>query len=285
MNNTNKELSPRSLAAKNARQSQDHNHDHTSCPANIEFTPEELEILDNNTRALFTQIPFDGPGYECYGYDGDGWHHYGRSSTIQAIQYICEKWAKNHPDAPRIGVGDISMANGGNTPRHASHEEGIDADFSVVTNNGKEEPSNWQAGNYSQKLTQAFVDLVENNPVLAPRVILFNDPQIKGVQWHSGHDDHLHVRFQLGPNVAAAPSYTSEAQSETLHLMSPYIKGETVKKLQNDLATAGIQVDADGIFGKGTEAAVKQFQEQQGLAVDGIAGKATLAKLSEVIAA
>lgn len=42
--------------------------------------------------------------------------------------------------------------------------------------------------------------------------------------------------------------------------------GETVKKLQQ-----GLGLTADGQFGFGTERAVKDFQQKNGLAADGIA--------------
>ncbi|MEL6902177.1 MAG: penicillin-insensitive murein endopeptidase [Cyanobacteria bacterium J06606_4] len=285
MIDTSQSLSPRSLAAERSPHHHEphhhHGHEDSPCNADIPFTEEELAYLAQDSRALFTRMPFSGPGFECYGYGEEGRHHYGRSSVIQAVKHICGQWAKLHPDAPRIGVGDISLPDGGDTPTHATHEEGVDVDFSVVTNNGKEEPSNWQAGNYSQALTRDFVNLIFDNPVLAPRVVLFNDPEIAGVQYHAGHDDHLHVRFQVGPNVKA-PEYTPDEGS--LKLVTPYMKGDRVKALQEDLIASGIDLEADGVFGKTTEKAVKAFQRRYRLEIDGTAGDATLAKLKAVIA-
>ena len=51
-------------------------------------------------------------------------------------------------------------------------------------------------------------------------------------------------------------------------------KGEAVKRLQSAL-----DLDADGIFGGGTEKAVKAFQKSHDLDVDGLAGPETLAKM------
>ena len=51
-------------------------------------------------------------------------------------------------------------------------------------------------------------------------------------------------------------------------------KGEEVKELQKALGIA-----ADGIFGAGTEAVVKNFQQENGLDYDGIVGKKTWEKL------
>ena len=58
--------------------------------------------------------------------------------------------------------------------------------------------------------------------------------------------------------------------------------GSEVEKLQNALIDAGYDVGstgADGVFGNNTAAAVKQYQKDNGLTVDGIAGKNTLGAL------
>jgi hypothetical protein len=57
-------------------------------------------------------------------------------------------------------------------------------------------------------------------------------------------------------------------------------KGSEVTKLQQALNAQGYDCGtADGIFGAKTEAAVRAFQQANGLTVDGIAGKATQAAL------
>lgn len=52
-----------------------------------------------------------------------------------------------------------------------------------------------------------------------------------------------------------------------------------VVALQRALGAHGYNVDADGVFGPGVEAAVKQFQAAQGLQVDGAAGPWTWDRL------
>ena len=59
-------------------------------------------------------------------------------------------------------------------------------------------------------------------------------------------------------------------------------KGSDVKKLQQALVDAGYNVGSsgvDGIYGANTAAAVKKYQKDKGLSVDGIAGKQTLGSL------
>ena len=56
-------------------------------------------------------------------------------------------------------------------------------------------------------------------------------------------------------------------------------RGQDVSKLQQALKDRGYQVTVDGIYGTQTKEAVKQFQRDNGLVVDGIAGAKTLAAL------
>lgn len=62
---------------------------------------------------------------------------------------------------------------------------------------------------------------------------------------------------------------------------SPELRGD-VKRLQLALKKAGHSVDADGLFGKGTQDAVKAFQRDHGLSADGIVGANTWAALPSV---
>ena len=62
-------------------------------------------------------------------------------------------------------------------------------------------------------------------------------------------------------------------------------KGESVQALQARLQELGLYNKAlDGIYGRGTAAAVKAFQKSCGLKADGVAGPKTLAKLNELAA-
>ena len=52
-------------------------------------------------------------------------------------------------------------------------------------------------------------------------------------------------------------------------------KGDEVRALQTQLAGWGCKIDVDGSFGPVTEAAVKRYQQDNGLTVDGKAGPQT----------
>ena len=57
-------------------------------------------------------------------------------------------------------------------------------------------------------------------------------------------------------------------------------RGSKVSEIQKQLATAGFQNDANGVFDVKTQEAVRLFQESKGLRVDGIVGEQTLTALS-----
>lgn len=60
-------------------------------------------------------------------------------------------------------------------------------------------------------------------------------------------------------------------------------KGDKVKELQTLLNKEGYKLDVDGIFGSGTEVAVRDFQSKNKLTVDGLAGESTFEKLNEAL--
>jgi GH24 family phage-related lysozyme (muramidase) len=67
-----------------------------------------------------------------------------------------------------------------------------------------------------------------------------------------------------------------------LRLTTPNQSGPAVKALQRRLAALGFDPNGiDGVFGAGTDAAVRAFQAARGLKVDGIVGPATQAALNQ----
>jgi Putative peptidoglycan binding domain len=75
--------------------------------------------------------------------------------------------------------------------------------------------------------------------------------------------------------------YTTDGNSGTggTVLLRKGARGETVRKVQLRLLDFGYSIGAsgaDGIYGNGTENAVRQFQAKNGLPVDGIVGSRTL---------
>lgn len=68
--------------------------------------------------------------------------------------------------------------------------------------------------------------------------------------------------------------------AKTYSLVSYGSKGDDVKDLQKLLNSKGYSLSEDGIFGKKTQAAVKDYQSKNNLQVDGIAGEKTWGSLT-----
>lgn len=67
----------------------------------------------------------------------------------------------------------------------------------------------------------------------------------------------------------------------TLRLTDPYMRGDDVRHAQERLIVHGYNITADGIFGRKTYNAVREFQAAKKLSIDGIIGKNTLAALDK----
>ena len=94
-----------------------------------------------------------------------------------------------------------------------------------------------------------------------------------------------YIRGYIVPKYAAEPvkaTKKEEVCTVELKVLRKGAKGNTVKAMQilligYDCYCGGY--GADGSFGSGTESAVRDFQRKKGLAVDGVCGPATWAKL------
>jgi peptidoglycan hydrolase-like protein with peptidoglycan-binding domain len=81
----------------------------------------------------------------------------------------------------------------------------------------------------------------------------------------------------LTPTSAATPTPTKPSFERTLRLSSPRMTGDDVKNLQQRLVDLGFTEVGmvDGSFGPKTDEAVRHFQQNNDLAVDGVVGPLT----------
>ncbi len=76
-------------------------------------------------------------------------------------------------------------------------------------------------------------------------------------------------------------------RSKSVPIAQPTVKngtrGANVKLLQQNLNACGYKLEEDGIFGKLSTQALKEWQAQNGLVADGIYGKKSEAKMKEIL--
>jgi murein endopeptidase len=150
------------------------------------------------------ELPLRGEGFYTYnpatqrqpGGEGRQW---GTDLLVREIIALGKWWARTHPDAPRLGIGDLSRPEGGffGGPGvgHQSHQNGLDVDIRLVRRDGEEAGAH--AGNYDPELTQHVVDRLVMRG--ADLVLIGPSLDLRGpagvvTRWPN-HDDHLHVRF------------------------------------------------------------------------------------------
>lgn len=130
------------------------------------------------------------------------WRRHGSDRLVRLVLRVLDEFAAAHPDAPRIGIGDLSRPRGGDfgirygRPGHVSHQNGLDADLYYPRRDGKERPPARPA-QIDRPLAQDLVDRF----VRAGAVRVFVGPQTRltgprgVVQVLPHHDNHLHVRL------------------------------------------------------------------------------------------
>lgn len=132
-------------------------------------------------------------GYYAYGRMNNkpdrGGYQYPHPIMMQAILRVALEWQAIDPR--RIGIGNISRANGFDDDDHASHLDGLQVDVRPVRKDGLEIPVTWLDGQYDRDATARLIGLFRT---FAPvRQVLFNDASIPFVKSAKRHDDHFHV--------------------------------------------------------------------------------------------
>jgi hypothetical protein len=130
------------------------------------------------------------------------WRRWGTERLLETLARVLTDYRVLHPDAPRVGIGDLSRPRGGNfgpqfgRPGHASHQNGLDVDVYYPRRDGLERrpyrPSLVDLG-LSQDLVDLFVEAGAQYVFVGPHLPLHGPRRI--VQHLVLHDDHMHVRI------------------------------------------------------------------------------------------
>ncbi len=150
-----------------------------------------------------------------------GWRRFGNARVVRTVLRVVASYATAHPDAPRVGIGDLSRPQGGDFgprfggPGHVSHQNGLDADVYYPRRDRRERAAVRPAQidhALAQDLVHRFVRAGAVRVFVGPRTGLTGPPRVVQILTH--HDDHLHARFAvpavrrtilLGRSVRGAP--------------------------------------------------------------------------------
>jgi murein endopeptidase len=125
------------------------------------------------------------------------WRRYGNDRLVRIVLSVVAGYARAHPDAPRVGIGDFSRPHGGYFgPKHVSHQNGLDVDVYYPRLDGRERPPTRPAQidrPLAQDLVDRFVAAGAVRIFVGPNTRLAGPAQI--VQVLALHDNHMHVRI------------------------------------------------------------------------------------------
>jgi hypothetical protein len=130
------------------------------------------------------------------------YRRYGTARLMRVVLSVLRSFARAHPDAPRVGIGDLSRRRGGDFgPQfgglgHSSHQNGLDVDIYYPRVDGLEVEARHPRlidRELSQDLVDRFVRAGAQFVFVGPRTRLTGPPDVVQVLPH--HDNHLHVRL------------------------------------------------------------------------------------------
>lgn len=188
------------------------------------FYPDLAHFEDLSTSMADGVQLEDGPGYVVKT-PALAW---GTPRTVQALRQGLRAYARAHPDAPDVHVGDLSRRTGGPLPPHVSHQSGRDIDIGYVLAGPSADARRFipaTARNIdaprSLALLRALLDTgevayvfmnYEQQSLLYDHAVqhgmdsdelatIFQYPRgrraMSGIVRHwKGHDDHFHVRMK-----------------------------------------------------------------------------------------
>jgi murein endopeptidase len=128
------------------------------------------------------------------------WRRWGTDELVRLVLRVAREFAEANPDAPRLGIGDLSRPRGGYFgPVHATHQNGLDADVYYPRLDRRERPPRRVSEvdlRLSQELVDRFIAAGATVIYVGPNTPLTGPPSIVKPLWN--HDNHLHVRIGSG---------------------------------------------------------------------------------------
>jgi murein endopeptidase len=132
------------------------------------------------------------------------WRRWATDDLIRTLLHVIRGYARAHPGAPRVGIGDLSRPHGGDFGAqfgglgHATHQNGLDADVLYPRLDGLEARA-MQPSDVDQHAAQELIDRF----LAAGAVKIFVGPHLHHLHGPKHvvipliyHDDHMHVRIR-----------------------------------------------------------------------------------------
>ncbi|MBD0347856.1 MAG: penicillin-insensitive murein endopeptidase [Thermoleophilia bacterium] len=122
---------------------------------------------------------------------------WGNDRVVRIVLRVVRDYDRQFPDAPRLGIGDLSRRYGGAFgPKHVSHQNGLDVDVYYPRLDRRERPPR-RVDQIDRRLAQwlvdRFVQAGASQVFVGPNLDLTGPRRVVEKLWN--HDNHLHARF------------------------------------------------------------------------------------------
>lgn len=137
--------------------------------------------------------------------------------------------------------------------------------------------AHWNADKCAKAIVEGILNATVNNvthtEASKPKPTVNNNTHVSGYDgWVARLQTELNNQFHKGLVVDGLKGPKTLSACVTVKKGA---KGNITKLIQERLNSVGFSLSTDGIFGSGTEKAVKVFQKNRGLTADGIVGRNT----------
>lgn len=137
----------------------------------------------------------------------------------------------------------------------------------------------WNSDKCAKAIVEGIMNATVNNithaeapkPIPTPATNN-NTTKLNYDEWVACLQRELNNQFHKGLNVDGLRGHKT---LDACVIVKRGAKGNITKLIQERLNSVGFHISVDGIFGSGTENAVKVFQKNRGLSADGIVGRNT----------
>src|SRR5215211_2005073 len=154
------------------------------------------------------KLPSYGADWFTYDWGTDSvpnrvWRRYGHDRLVRMLLRVVGEFRAAHPEAPRVGIADLSRPRGGPFGRryggsgHASHQNGLDVDV-LYPRRDRQETRPERVRQIDRTLAQGLVNRFA--AANAQKVFVGLGTRFRGkrgvVTKLRNHDDHMHVRIK-----------------------------------------------------------------------------------------
>lgn len=171
----------------------------------IDVNGKTIKYLESAKAPRWQEMPNGSPaeGFKNFDNDQGDVHDFGTSWIVEVIQESARIYTASHrksnPSSALIVTNNLSVARGGDTSIHATHETGLSCDILLPKKNGNFGGITFRSSEYDQDAMEAMLHAIREQKKYKINRIFFNDftLAVKGLctNLNDGgvHDNHAHI--------------------------------------------------------------------------------------------